>query len=346
MNKVKNVEDVAAKPSSAGRVVRFGADLNWSDYYGKPAKQSGSRGRKERRTEEDAAYVRVLEEKVNMLPQLVEDQVAKTVNTLLPDMMQSLANWQARGGIGPIPVPSMVGSNSGIAAAPVTNAPTPALLVTPDANTAAAPADVMLTPPATIEQPGHNNNAPDSQNRAADATGGSTPSISHMPAVVVGVSSLAELDALKVTISVRSSNEDFISLTFITHISLMPYMHISLSQEDTPCILLQVVDGELKDVAKGKILQPQNRMMHNRPMAPGVHRVQISIVISGYERVEPPIKPPGYDEDEPAVLNDCFGQICLWLKTQMCLMTGEGGTTPRTTPVVAVPAPHDPIGAQ
>src|SRR3954464_13793654 len=31
----------------------------------------------------------------------------------------------------------------------------------------------------------------------------------------------------------------------------------------------------------------------------------------------------------------------------MCVMTGEGGTTPRTTtPVVVVPAPHDPIGAQ
>ena len=224
-----------------------------------------------------------------MLPRLVEDQVPKMMNALLPNMMQSLADWQAHGGIGPIPVPSMVGSNSGIAAALVTDAPTPALLVTPAANTAAAPADVMLTPPATIEQPGHNNNAPDSQNRVADATGGSAPSVSHMPAVVGGVSSLAELDALKVTISVRSSNEDFFPLTFIARISLMPYMHISLSQEDTPCILLQVVDGELKDVAKGKILQPQNRMMHNTPMPPRVHRVQISLVISGYERVEPPI---------------------------------------------------------
>src|SRR3954470_7682350 len=89
-----------------------------------------------------------------MLPQLVEDQVAKTVSALLPDMMQRLANWQAGGGIGPIPVPSMVCSNSGIAAALVTDAPTPALLVTPAANTAVASADVMLTPPSMIEQPG------------------------------------------------------------------------------------------------------------------------------------------------------------------------------------------------
>src|SRR4051812_28843075 len=86
--------------------------------------------------------------------------------------------------------------------------------------------------------------------------------------------------------------------------------------------------------------------MHNRPMAPEMHRVQISLVILGYERVEPPIQPSGYDEDEPAVLNDCFGKICLCPKTQMRLMTGEGGTTQRTTPGVVVLAPRDPIGEQ
>src|SRR4051812_42968894 len=86
--------------------------------------------------------------------------------------------------------------------------------------------------------------------------------------------------------------------------------------------------------------------MHNMPMAPEMHRVQISLVISGYERVEPPIQPQGYDEDESAVLSDCFGQICLWPKSQMRLMTGERGTTPKTTPLVIVSAPHDPIGAQ
>src|SRR4051812_4775793 len=137
LNKVKKVDDVTAKPSSAGRVVGFGVDLNWSEYYGKPAEQSGSRGRKVRRTEEDVVYVRGLKEEVNMLPQLVQDEVAKTVNALLPDMMQSLANWQARGEKGPIPVPSMVGRNSGpaVPAAPppavvVDPAPTPGILVT------------------------------------------------------------------------------------------------------------------------------------------------------------------------------------------------------------------------
>src|SRR3954462_10729479 len=131
LNKVKKVDDVTAKPSSAGRVVGFGADLNWSEYNGKSAEQSGSWGRKARRIEEDAAYVRGLEEKVNMLPQLVKDEVAKTMTALLPNMMQSLENCQAGGGQAPSPIPSMVGSNSGITVVPVTNAATPALLVTP-----------------------------------------------------------------------------------------------------------------------------------------------------------------------------------------------------------------------
>ena len=72
-------------------MVGFGANLNWSEYYGKP-EVSGSRGRKARRTEEDAAYVRGLEEKVNLIPQLVQDEVSKTMTSLIPTMMESLAN--------------------------------------------------------------------------------------------------------------------------------------------------------------------------------------------------------------------------------------------------------------
>src|ERR1041385_3996584 len=43
LNKVKKVDDVTAKPSSASRVVGFGVDQNWSKYYGKLEEQSGSR---------------------------------------------------------------------------------------------------------------------------------------------------------------------------------------------------------------------------------------------------------------------------------------------------------------
>src|ERR1041385_5621228 len=59
-----------------------------------------------------------------------------------------------------------------------------------------------------------------------------------------------------------------------------------------------------------------------------------------------PFNPPDTMRTSRQSLNDYFGQICLWPKTQMCSMMGEGGTTPRTTPVVVVPTPHGPIGAQ
>ena len=147
MNKVKKVDPLSKKPSSAGRVVGFGGSTNWSEYYGK----EDTRTRKARKTEEadNSAYVRGLEEKVNQIPQIVQDEVAKTMTSLLPTLLESLGNWHAGGRQGPCPIPSMVSSHSGTNAAPVTNVP--AVLVTPAAITAAAP-DVV-TPQATIAQP-------------------------------------------------------------------------------------------------------------------------------------------------------------------------------------------------
>ena len=76
-----------------------------------------------------------------------------------------------------------------------------------------------------------------------------------------------------------------------------------------------------------------------------MHRVEVSLVISGYESVVPPTKPPRFDEDETAVLSDCYDIMCLWPKSQIRLLAA-GGTTPQTTTAVGVPAPCDPIGAQ
>ena len=64
MNKVKKIDPLSKKPSSAGRVVGFGGSTNWSEYYGK----EDSRAHSARKIEEDNAYVCGLEEKVNQIP--------------------------------------------------------------------------------------------------------------------------------------------------------------------------------------------------------------------------------------------------------------------------------------
>ena len=43
------------------------------------------------------------------------------------------------------------------------------------------------------------------------------------------------------------------------------------------------MNDELKDVAKGSIVQPANRIFHSKPMAPDMRRVKYSMVLLGYE---------------------------------------------------------------
>ena len=50
---------------------------------------------------------------------------------------------------------------------------------------------------------------------------------------------------------------------------------------DVPCTLLHFVNGELVDVAKGKIVQPGNPVFHDNPMPPTVYRVQLVRVLPG-----------------------------------------------------------------
>ena len=58
---------------------------------------------------------------------------------------------------------------------------------------------------------------------------------------------------------------------------------------DVPCTLLHFVGGKLVDVAKGRIVQPGNRMFHGNPMAPIVYRVEVVRVLSGCDELLPPI---------------------------------------------------------
>src|SRR5215216_2553235 len=73
-------------------------------------------------------------------------------------------------------------------------------------------------------------------------------------------------------------------------------------------------------------------------MPDSVHRVKISRVLRGCDDLEPPIQPPGADEEEPAVLRSCFGLFLLWPKSMIRLGTA-GAITPQTTTMSVVPAP-------
>ena len=105
---------------------------------------------------------------------------------------------------------------------------------------------------------------------------------------------------------------------------------------DVPCTLLQFVNNELVDVAKGKIVQPGNPVFHGNPMPPTVYRVQLVRVLPGCDELLPPIRPAGADEDDVMTLSACLSWPLLWPKSQIRL--GAGDTTPKTTPPV-VPAP-------
>ena len=61
-------------------------------------------------------------------------------------------------------------------------------------------------------------------------------------------------------------------------------MHIYMPQ-DTPCVLLhKVPDGEFKDVATGKLIQPANRTMHYKPMDDAVMPVELGRVLGGAKK--------------------------------------------------------------
>ena len=85
----------------------------------------------------------------------------------------------------------------------------------------------------------------------------------------------------------------------------------------------------MKDVAKGKIIQPACRTFHTNQMPADVLRVKYDIVLPDYDNVRPPSEPQGWEEEEPATLATGFHYMYLWPKSQIHLGTEE---CRRTTP--------------
>ena len=97
-----------------------------------------------------------------------------------------------------------------------------------------------------------------------------------------------------------------------------------------------VLHMPLVDVAKGRIVQPGNPVFHGNPMPPTMYRGEVVRVLLGCNKLLPPVRPAGADEEDEMTLSACVNWPLLWPKSQIRL--GAGDTTPQTRPPV-VPAP-------
>ena len=78
------------------------------------------------------------------------------------------------------------------------------------------------------------------------------------------------------------------------------------------CPLLLKVDNELKEVAKGKIVNPQHRMFHTVSLGPGEFRVTLARVFPGCGDLDPPYQP--LEADKEMKLGECLNWPLKWPK--------------------------------
>ena len=117
---------------------------NWVDHFGPPSRTHVAPSG---RSEEENREVQELKEQVAWIPQIVQDNLAITLTSFLPTLVESIANWSAGGRVGSCPIPSMVSHSNN--AAPTNQANY--VFVTPPASTAAP--QVLVTPPAITAAP-------------------------------------------------------------------------------------------------------------------------------------------------------------------------------------------------
>ena len=113
---------------------------------------------------------------------------------------------------------------------------------------------------------------------------------------------------------------------------------------ETACTLLLAVNNELKDVAKGFIIQPQHRKFHGVDMPHDVHRVRVSHSLPGCGDLYPPNQPA--DEDHELKVAELRNHVLLWPKALIRLRnatvgsaTSQGKVTPPVAEAVDPPEP-------
>jgi hypothetical protein len=116
--------------------------VKWSDKYGR--QQKG----KKALSEDEACELHELRERVAKILEIVDKRVADKVDPLvtekmtamMPRLFDAFGSWDAASRVGLPPIPTIIGSNSSAAA--------PDVLVTPAANTTAAPVANIAAPVA------------------------------------------------------------------------------------------------------------------------------------------------------------------------------------------------------
>ena len=85
----------------------------------------------------------------------------------------------------------------------------------------------------------------------------------------------------------------------------------------TPCSLVAHVNGEQIKVAIGSIICLKDAIMHEVQMSEGAFKVELYVVLNGYEDIAPPIQPPGVDSQ--LSLGQCLCWPMMWPKSQIWL---------------------------
>ena len=73
------------------------------------------------------------------------------------------------------------------------------------------------------------------------------------------------------------------------------------------------VDGELKEVALAKIIQPSTHDKHHTRMSEAVMKINVTEVLPEFRDIDPPTQPPGAEEH--LKLGGCGQWMLEWPKT-------------------------------
>lgn len=95
-------------------------------------------------------------------------------------------------------------------------------------------------------------------------------------------------------------------------------------------MMLSAGDGGFMDVAKGRVLQPRNRVFHTRPMPEEMYKVTLDRVLPNCGELDPPVQPS--DADSHQNIGQCLGWLLLWPKALIRLDPPILITTSQPTP--------------